>query len=286
MTLFNNLGFHWDRSIVPVNIPAQPPKSVCTHFQQMMPQFIWDMSVLEGNPLTLPEVKILLNGGMIHNRQASDREQVLRLAEASKHLISLVKEERFCLDKSTFCVLHNIIACDEALECGHFRGEGNELNYTPSVGLGERGYYEPLPTVAEASVLNDVFEIGINTLEACTPFEKGCAFFLFGALRQFFFDGNKRTSRFMMNGVLMSAGIDAITIPAMRVHEFNEKMVRFYLSKDATELFLFLTEQKRGFEVHQPNKESSAAMEELESGKGSKFNSVDELMVDLGSEDE
>ncbi len=126
------------------------------------------------------------------------------------------------------------------MEWGHFRGEGHELNYTPSVGLGERGYYEPLPTVAEASKLNDVFENALNALETCTAFEKGCAFFLFGALQQFFFDGNKRTSRFMMNGVLMSAGIDAISIPAIQVHEFNEKTVRFYLSKDATEMFDFL----------------------------------------------
>ena len=34
----------------------------------------------------------------------------------------------------------------------------------------------------------------------------------------------------MMNGVLMSHGIDAISVPAARAHEFNEKMVRFYLS--------------------------------------------------------
>lgn len=53
-------------------------------------------------------------------------------------------------------------------------------------------------------------------------------------------DGNKRTSRFMMNGVLMSHGIDAISVPAAKAQEFNEKMVRFYLSKDATEMMAFL----------------------------------------------
>jgi len=49
-----------------------------------------------------------------------------------------------------------------------------------------------------------------------------------------------RTSRFMMNGVLMSHGIDAISVPAAKVQEFNEKMVRFYLSKDGTEMMAFL----------------------------------------------
>jgi hypothetical protein len=71
----------------------------------------------------------------------------------------------------------------------------------------------------------------VTALQECEPFERATAFFLFGALQQFFFDGNKRTSRFMMNGVLMSHGIDAISVPAAKAQEFNEKMVRFYLSK-------------------------------------------------------
>ena len=94
-----------------------------------------------------------------------------------------------------------------------FRGEGQETNYTPDVGLGERGRYTPLPTLAGAAELNRVFSEGVAALQACDPFERATAFFLFGALQQFFFDGNKRTSRFMMNGVLMSHGIDAISVP-------------------------------------------------------------------------
>jgi hypothetical protein len=38
----------------------------------------------------------------------------------------------------------------------------------------------------------------------------------------------------------MSHGIDAISVPAAKAQEFNEKMVRFYLSKDATEMMAFL----------------------------------------------
>ncbi len=86
------------------------------------------------------------------------------------------------------------------------------------------------------------------------PFEKAAAFFLFGALQQFFFDGNKRTSRFMMNGILMSAGIDAISVPAAKVQQFNEKMVRFYLEKDATEMMAFLVDCHPDAErIHEEN---------------------------------
>jgi hypothetical protein len=59
-------------------------------------------------------------------------------------------------------------------------------------------------------------------------------------LQQFFFDGNKRTSRFMMNGVLMTAGIDAVSIPAVRAAEFNSRMVDFYMNRNATEMMSFV----------------------------------------------
>lgn len=87
-----------------------------------------------------------------------------------------------------------------------------------------------------------MFQAGLNALEAHVPgpVEAALAFFLFGAVQQFFFDGNKRSARFMMNGVLMSAGIDAISIPAARAQEFNERMVQFYLTQEASGMMAFL----------------------------------------------
>ena len=152
----------------------------------------------------------------------------------------MVKGGHFSISKPVFTELNSIVARKEALEWGVFRGEGQEKNYTPDVGLGEHGRYTPLPTLPGAPELNRVFSEGVTALQECEPFERATAFFLFGALQQFFFDGNKRTSRFMMNGVLMSHGIDAISVPAAKAQEFNEKMVRFYLSKDATEMMDFL----------------------------------------------
>jgi Fic family protein len=178
----------------------------------MLPEFVWDASVLEGNPLTFPEVKALLDGVTVGGRKISDQEQVLNLAESSKHLLALVKAGKFALDKLTFTELHALVARNEALEWGHFRGEGAEKNYTPDVALGQQGRYTPLPTVEGAPELNHVFDQGLAALDKQVPqpFEKAAAFFLFGALQQFFFDGNKRTSRFMMNGILMISGIDAM----------------------------------------------------------------------------
>lgn len=207
----------------------------------MLSEFVWDASVLEGNPFTYPEVQTLLDGVTVGGRKISDQDQVLNLAASSKRLIALVKERKFTLGKEVACELHGILARGEALEWGHFRGEGPETNYTPAVGLGEHGRYYPLPTERGAIALNLRFSEGVAALADINgDYERGRAYFLFGALQQFFFDGNKRTSRFMMNGVLMSAGIDAISVPARRVGEFNESMIRFFLSKDGTEMMSFL----------------------------------------------
>jgi Fic family protein len=240
MTLFDALGFRWDRSVVSTSIPSHSIERVCFRFYKMLPEFVWDASVLEGNPFTFPEVKTLLDGVTVGGRKISDQEQILNLAESLKRLLAMVRSGQFSLDKAVFIELNGIVAGKESLEWGMFRGEGQETNYTHDVSLGEHGRYSPLPTRPGAPELNRVFSEGVTALQEPEPFERATAFFLFGALQQFFFDGNKRTSRFMMNGILMSHGIDAISVPAAKTQEFNEKMVRFYLSKDATEMMNFL----------------------------------------------
>ena len=240
--LFQCLGFSWDRASLPAKVPVHSIERVCFRFQRMLPEFVWDAAVLEGNPFTFPEVKTLLDGVTVGGRKLSDQEQILNLAESSKVLLAMVKTDKFFLNKIVFCELHGIIARNEALEWGNFRGEGEDLNYTPDVALGEHGRYTPLPTLKEAPELNKVFNQATDVLSRCvhSPFEKALVFFLHGALQQYFFDGNKRTSRAMMNGILMTNGIDAISVPAAKVQEFNEKMVQFYLTKDATVMVEFL----------------------------------------------
>ncbi len=122
MKLFSALGFHWDRSAVPHVIPTHSIDRVAFRFHRMLPEFVWDAGVLEGNPFTLPEVKALLDGVTFGGHKISDQEQILHLAVSSEHLLSLVKFGQFSLDKATFIKLHELVARNEALEWGHFRG--------------------------------------------------------------------------------------------------------------------------------------------------------------------
>jgi hypothetical protein len=54
MTLFDALGFRWNRSAVPTAVPVHSLERVCFRFHKMLPEFVWDASVLEGNPFTFP----------------------------------------------------------------------------------------------------------------------------------------------------------------------------------------------------------------------------------------
>lgn len=240
MSLFHSLGFEWDRAVVPCDVPRYSIERVCFRFYKMLPEFVWDASVLEGNPFTFPQVKTLLDGVTVGGHRISDQDQVLNLASSSRRLLAMVRSGTFELSKPVFLELNAMVAREEALEWGVFRGEGAETHYTPDVGLGAQGRYTPIRTNPGAPELNRVFDAGVKALLDCQPLERALAFFLFGALQQFFFDGNKRTSRFMMNGILMSNGIDAISVPASQAELFNEKMVRFYLSREGTEMIRFL----------------------------------------------
>ena len=144
MALFNTLGFKWDRSLVPDAVPTYSTERVCFRFHKMLPEFVWDASVLEGNPFTFPEVKTLLDGVTIGGRKISDQEQILNLAESSKRLLAMVKGAHFTLSKPVFTELNGIVARKEALECGVFFGvRVKKSAIPPAVGLGEAGRYIP-----------------------------------------------------------------------------------------------------------------------------------------------
>ncbi|MBB3322856.1 MULTISPECIES: cell filamentation protein Fic [Atlantibacter] len=238
------LGFSWDASVLPAVTPGTTRRALAI-YQQQLASFVWDAAKLENNPFTFVEVQTLLDGVTVGGHKLSDAEQVTNLADSSKKLVELVKNGRFDLDKPTFILLHTIVARNEALEWGVFRKEGEETSYSPYVALGEQGEHHPLPTVAGAAELNRVYAEGVAFIKTLPPFEGALVMFLFGALQQFFFDGNKRTSRHMMNGWLMKHGFDPISVPAARAQEFNDRMVNFYVGKDATAMLVFLNSCRR-----------------------------------------
>jgi Fic family protein len=226
---------------VPRNVVGSDVRRAVWRFEKMLPGYVWDAAVLEGNPFTYPEVQTLLEGITVGGRKLSDERQILNLSQSANELTRLVESGRFQIDKATSDDLNGLIAEGEALEAGHFRGEGSVIT-SVSVNMGEHGTHRPPPTEPGGENLRRVFRDGVDVIleQVSDVFEQAASYFLFAAFQQFYSDGNKRTGRYMMNGHLMSHGIDAISVPAARKQEFNTEMVDFYWRKDGTRMFRFL----------------------------------------------
>lgn len=226
--VFESLGFRYE----PVALHASRAPDVrraCFRVRKVLEGVVHDTVALEGNPFTLPEVKTLLEGVTVGGHRVEDERQVVNQAASWKELLRRVESGRFALDRPTFCALHALVAREEAVEWGVFR--------TGSVTIAGTDYRPPPP-----ESLSGLYDAGIAALgRVPNVCERAIATFLFGALHQFFYDGNRRTSRLMMNGILLSAGEDGISVPARRQLEFNEAMIRFYDSRDGTEMMRFMS---------------------------------------------
>ncbi len=190
--------------------------------------YVYNVVNLEGNPMTFPEVKTLLDGVTVGGHKIEDEQQVLNQKKSLEILLSLIKERKFDLDKDIFSKLNGIVALGEALAPGQFR--------TGKVGIGGTDFVPPSPDELEG-----VFDEGIRDIENIEyPVARALVFFGFGSLNQFFWDGNKRTSRLMANGILIKNGCPALNIKAEDKLDFNKFMIRFYDTQDYNVLLSWL----------------------------------------------
>ena len=211
-------------------LPSVTPDRVraCSRVRKALDRIVYDTAALEGNPLTFKEVNALLGGSPAGNHRASDRKQVLNQAASWIELLRLVEAGSFRCTVDNFKALHALVAREEALLWGKFRDGPVTISGTK---------YRPPPH----EELEQRFEDGMARIMGMEETHaKAMAVFLFAARNQFFFDGNKRTGRLMLNGVLLSAGHAAISIPFPRQREFDEAMLRFYETGDGQEMILFL----------------------------------------------
>jgi Fic family protein len=224
MTPQKQLGFTWHYH-VPLVVPEGVERAGF-RLQKVFPEYVWNTVFLENNPFTFPEVQTLLEGITVGGHKLEDQQQVLNQFKSLNRLLTLVKQQKFGLYKPTFCQLHSLVAFEETLEWGIFR--------TGEVLIAGTEYKPP-----PANQLDARFSDGIEYLKTINnPLERGIAMFLFGSLQQF--DGNKRTSRLMMNGILLSNGIDAINVPAKKKLEFNQTMIGFYETQNADDMMEFM----------------------------------------------
>ncbi len=235
-------GLFWDSSNIDWDLMVSgTTQRAVAHFKAVLPSHVWDAAALEGNSFTLPEVQTLLDGVTVGGHMQEEADQVQALGESSRALTGMVESGRFSMDCRTINRIHRLVARFEALDAGMFRGEG-PTNGGGLVNLGGLGEYRATGSQDGGAELGREFESAIHYLSTqdLHPAERAIAYFGIGAMHQFFFDGNKRTSRLMMNGWLMAQGFDAISIPAARRLELNQHLITMYTVKDATPLMEFI----------------------------------------------
>lgn len=198
----------------------------------MLPEYVFDTSQLENNPITFPEVKTLLDGVTIGGHKVGDVQQVLNIKNAWMILLDLVKNNYFVPTKKIFHQVNESIAKEEALYAGAFRNGSVNI-------AGTKNYKAP-----NHEELDHIFESEIHEiLSGFDTIEKALRLFLWGSLNQFFWDGNKRTARIIANGILINEGIGIFNIKTADILEFNTLMIEFYDTREANNIVKFLTEK-------------------------------------------
>ncbi|MBU1249559.1 MAG: Fic family protein [Actinobacteria bacterium] len=239
---------HWDADAVPFDVLAAFEDPLA-RLRPALPTFVWDAAVLEGSTFTLDEVRTLLAGGTVDGRTDHECRQVLALHDAFIGLDELVVAGTFALDKLTSDQLHGIVAEHEAIESGHFRGQGH-VEGGGLVSLGHSGLYRASAPGAGGEALLREHRALIDYLEELDdPREQAIAYFCAATRRQFYLDGNKRTARLMMNGQLLAHGYDAISVSGGRHVEFNEHLGRLFTNGDAAGLMGFIVDSRPGSAV-------------------------------------
>jgi Fic family protein len=190
--------------------------------------FVLDAVELEGIHFTLPEIQTLLEGISVGGHKLSDQQIALNQGNTWKSLFQSIATDEFELSAHFTCQLHHIAAKEEALEWGQFRSGGVTIagtDYLPPKATDLQSLFNKM--LKDSRQFNDVYD-------------KAIFIFLTMARNQFFYDVNKRMGRFMMNGILLSAGFPAINLPASRQLEFNQLMLDFYQSGNYSPMTKFM----------------------------------------------
>ena len=184
--------------------------------KRALADLVHNMSAADGNPITITEVVTIIDRITVGGHNMSDQNQVLRLDSAWNEVFRMVENDQFELTKRTAIRLNELVATDETPKVGAFRDA--------QVGIQGVEYIPPHQTTLDAK-FGEMLD-AVNQRNAALDRAVTC--FTLCARNQFFFDGNKRTSQLLMNGILLSNGQHAITIPAKERNEY------FYLLREFT----------------------------------------------------
>lgn len=198
--------------------------------KKQLSELVYDAVNLEGVNYTLPEVQTLLDGVTVGGHRQTDELIALNQIKAWQFLFTAIENKSFELSAEFVGQMQGKVAKKEALTWGEFRAGGVSIagtsysppNYKELPDLWQRIHKTPKP-----NDIDDIYQCAISL-------------FLQMARIQFFYDGNKRTGRLMMNGMLLQNGLPVINLPASQQLMFNQLMLDFYVSNDEVPMQAFM----------------------------------------------
>ena len=200
-------------------------------------------AVLEGSTFTLPEVRTLLDGLTPEGKKTTEVLEVSNLARTVNLLHDDVAAGAFALDIAHLQHYNAALMRGLLLEPGTVRGTGSVHGAPEGIAVNImgrvfHGYNDTTtaPALAVAhercSHIEDVVERALNYAALISYVQP-------------FSDGNKRTARFMADGLLMSRGYDAVEIPAASRHKYTQALADMFTRADTGPYVEFLAHQVR-----------------------------------------
>ena len=175
--------FEYTISEFPSNSHENNIKLILQKIKHMLPEYIYDAVQVENNPITIPEIKTLVDGITIGGHRISDVQQIINLNNSWKYLMESLKNNVFSESLEFSNKLHSFLGRDEALEWGIFRNGSISI-------AGTQNYRCPDSTKL-ISIYNNEIKWVMNSEN---PVENALKYFLWACLNQFYWDCNKRLS--------------------------------------------------------------------------------------------
>lgn len=196
---------------------------------KLLPDYIYDMIQMEGNPFTIPEICTVMEGITVGGHRLSDEAQIVNLKGSWRSLVHAVECNSFEITQSFSNIMHIIVGNTLAEPLGRFRDK--QVMVT-----GTSEYICP-----KWHNLPEIFDSGLEKLRKVdNPIEKAAVYFLWAAYNQFYIDCNKRTARLMASGITLSSDVGIFTIPARRYKDFCALLIKFYDTLEANEILKFM----------------------------------------------
>lgn len=200
----------------------------------MFEELIYDISLTEGNQMTLLETANTLSGKIPKNARIKDVILVTNLKKGFDYILNKIKENNFYFDKDTFCTVNRLVASNDNFDnLGSFRRYNIKITGAKHTGIEvanlDISFFETI------NKYHDDKREGIKIIDL----------FLNLCKNQYFRDGNKRTAQLIMCGLLILNGYAPFSINFKDI-EYSKDLVNFYDDKNKKDTILqkLLNKQK------------------------------------------